>query len=512
MKLLKIGSSPSCDIVLHSQYVSALHAELTLLDNGEIIIVDKNSSNGTFIGNKKLEANTEATIKRGDFVRIADTDLPWAKVPNIKIGNYDRIINIGNSYRNDICINSNIVSRYHAMLKIKGNKAYISDNGSQNGTTVNGIKISPLKDVQIKKGDVVICADEDITEQIKPFIPGSIWSKIAVPAAIVAALLAIVAGFAFIFAGKSAPKDYIPATVYIHTVYHYNVTVAGVTFRYPEDTDDYCDASATGFFVDREGRIGTVRHIAVPWDEAYNTDEREKVEKTIRDYLHSQIPVSTVNSISAYDSLNQTYIGKMLIKSFEEREQLNKTLSTILSSTPMVINGEVDFIIVGYEGQSFESIDEFEKCKLIAESGDVEKDVALLQLNSKKTPDFIKKVFDLSNVNDQLLQPMKEDLYTIGYPHNLLWDLDMKDKTLNPSIRNTKCIKTPTKYNFEFQASSVGGACGSPVFLLEGVFKKKCRLVGILSAGKASEAGPTIATHAYFLRKLYEENIKPIAN
>lgn len=512
MKLLKIGSSPSCDIVLHSQYVSALHAELTLLDNGEIIIVDKNSSNGTFIGNKKLDANTEVTIKRGDFVRIADIDLPWAKVPNIKTGKYDRIVNIGSSYRNDICINSNIVSRYHAMLKVKGNKAYIYDNGSQNGTTVNGIKISPQKDVQIKKGDVVICADEDITEQISPYIPGNLWSKIALPTAIVAALLAVVAGLAFIFAGKSAPKDYIPSTVYIHSAYHYNVTVAGVTFRYPEETDKYCYTSGTGFFVDREGRIGTVRHVAVPWDEAYNPEDRKRAEMIIRNYLRSQIPVSKVNSLNAYDSLSQTYIGRMLIKEFEEREQLNNTLSTILSSTPIVIDGELDFIAVGYEGQSFQSIDDFEKCKLVAESGDAEKDVALLQLNNKKTPDFIKKVFDLSNVNDQLLQPMKEDLYTIGYPHGLVWNLDMKDNALNPSIRNTKCIKTPTKYNFEFQASSVGGACGSPVFLLEGVFKKECRLVGILSAGKASEAGPTIATHAYFLRKLYEDNIKPIAN
>ena len=88
----------------------------------------------------------------------------------------------------------------------------------------------------------------------------------------------------------------------------------------------------------------------------------------------------------------------------------------------------------------------------------------------------------------------------------------MKNNTLNPSIRNTKCSKTPTKYNFEFQASSVGGASGSPVFLLDGTFKKKCRLVGVLSAGRSSEAGPTLATHAYFLRKLYEDNIRPIAN
>lgn len=511
MKLLKIGSSPSCDIVLHSHYVSALHAELTLLDNGEIIIEDKNSSNGTFLGNKKIDPNTEVTIKRGDFVKIADTDLPWAKIPNIKLGKFDKIVNIGSSFRNDICINSGTVSRYHAILKVKGGKAYIYDNGSQNGTLVNGIKIAPQKDVRIKRGDNIICADEDITDLITSSIPSSIWKKIVIPAAVVAALVVIAAGISFLFVDSPKAKDYISPTVYIHSAYHYNVTIAGIKFRYPANENEYYYASGTGFFVDYEGRIGTVRHVAVPWDKAYNTEERTKAELAIREYLHTQFPVNNVNDKRSFDLIRSTYVGNLLIAQCNSLQQLNATLSMILSSTPE-IDGAMDFFAVGYEGQSYQSISEFDKCMLIAESGDADKDVALLQLNKKKTPEFIKTVFNLANVNDQVLEPMKEDLFTIGYPHGLLWSIDSKDNTLNPSIRNTKCSKTPTKFNFEFQASSVGGASGSPVFLFDGIFKKECRLVGVLSAGKTSEAGPTLATHAYFLKKLYEDNIRPIAN
>ena len=51
MKLIRIGSSQSCDIVLNSKYVSSLHAELTVLDDGKIILEDKNSRNGTTVGN-----------------------------------------------------------------------------------------------------------------------------------------------------------------------------------------------------------------------------------------------------------------------------------------------------------------------------------------------------------------------------------------------------------------------------------------------------------------------------
>ena len=38
MRLLKIGRDASCDIVLHSDKVSSLHAEITLMDSGDIFI------------------------------------------------------------------------------------------------------------------------------------------------------------------------------------------------------------------------------------------------------------------------------------------------------------------------------------------------------------------------------------------------------------------------------------------------------------------------------------------
>ena len=44
MKLLKIGSSSSSNIVLNSEFVSSHHAEILLLDSGEIILEDKNSA------------------------------------------------------------------------------------------------------------------------------------------------------------------------------------------------------------------------------------------------------------------------------------------------------------------------------------------------------------------------------------------------------------------------------------------------------------------------------------
>lgn len=132
MKLLKIGSSQSCDIVLNSQYVSSLHAEMTILDNGEIILEDKNSKNGTVVGNKKIEPGREVTIQRGDRVNFADEALVWARVPAAeKLSAYKAVYNIGSNFRNEIILNSPAVSRFHASLRIgKDGKAYIRDRKS----------------------------------------------------------------------------------------------------------------------------------------------------------------------------------------------------------------------------------------------------------------------------------------------------------------------------------------------------------------------------------------------
>lgn len=54
MKLFKIGSNSKCDIVLNSPYVSGLHAELTSLPEGNFILEDKNSTNGTTVNGKKI--------------------------------------------------------------------------------------------------------------------------------------------------------------------------------------------------------------------------------------------------------------------------------------------------------------------------------------------------------------------------------------------------------------------------------------------------------------------------
>ncbi len=505
MKLLKIGSSPVCDIVLHSPYVSALHAEITVLDDGGIIIEDKGSSNGTFVKKQRLDANVETPIRRGDYVRIADQDLPWARIPSAP--NYTRfktVYNIGSSMRNELNINNGTVSRYHATLKItKGGKAFISDNGSKNGTSVNGVHITADKDVQIKRGDVVMVAGEDITERIRPLLPQPIWKWIAIGTAAVAAVVAAAFIIPQIIGGFGDPKN-SSSTVYIYSEFHYNVTVDGITFRYPMEEDESFAVCGTGFFLDDEGRIGTCRHVAVPWDKAYSKEKFEEAEMNVRTLMHNQLRVSNVSSEYDYEMLRSTMFGQLVADACSSLPELNAKLSAMLSS-PIELTGEIDFMGIGYNGKVYKTKESFSRCSLVAESGTVDKDVAIIQLDDKTTPSNVKYTFDMKKVKDTPLEPMKDRLYTIGYPHGLLWSMDAKTQTLSASINETKCSKSPTKFDFEFQANGHPGQSGSPVFLENG------RLVGIISAAHVGEAGPTVAAHASFLKELYDSCTKPIA-
>ena len=517
MKLIKIGSSPSCDIVLSSPYVSSLHAELTLLNNGEIVIEDKNSRNGTTVGSRKIDPNVEVTVRRGDHIRLGDVDLPWGRVPSYSAaqekGKYTQIINVGSNYRNDIVINSGVVSRYHATVKVgKDNKLYICDNGSRNGTQVNGVRIESSRDIRLNKGDNVVVAGEDITDQVMAFLPNSPWKKPLWISAAVAAVAILGVGIYFLvntFLGPDINKANT-AVVYVHTAYHYDVTVkttlGDMTFRYPaeeiEDNELFC--SGTGFFLDDEGRIGTARHVAVPWDKAYSEEEHAAAEAKVRNYLASVLSVGNVNSESDFNKLKKSDLGSTIIDRSSSLTQINAAIKSILGAS-IDIQGKVDYVVVGLPGCIYNNISDFKACTLVAESGDANKDVAIIQLNSKETPSSVKYTFDMSKVDDKALTPLKDNLTTIGYPHGLLWGLDKKDQTLQPNNRHTLCSKVPNKFNFEIQESSQGGASGSPVF------KENGQLVGILSAVYEGDNGPTIASHAAFLKQLYFDNLRQIA-
>jgi S1-C subfamily serine protease len=76
VKTYTVGRSTENDIVISDEYASAKHAFLYITDLKQAIIQDNNSSNGTFVNNRKVD---KCTLNPGDDLKIARTELQWMK-------------------------------------------------------------------------------------------------------------------------------------------------------------------------------------------------------------------------------------------------------------------------------------------------------------------------------------------------------------------------------------------------------------------------------------------------
>jgi pSer/pThr/pTyr-binding forkhead associated (FHA) protein len=67
----RLGRSPDADFTLTHPTISNMHCELLLSENA-VVVRDLESTNGTFINDKKIR---EATLSAGDVLRLGDVEL-----------------------------------------------------------------------------------------------------------------------------------------------------------------------------------------------------------------------------------------------------------------------------------------------------------------------------------------------------------------------------------------------------------------------------------------------------
>jgi len=85
-------------------------------------------------------------------------------------------ISIGRAPENDIQIEDKYISRKHLEIQKKGNKYFIRDLNTKNGTFVNGKQISPEDQFELGAGHTivigmsVICLDEGSSEDVLAFL------------------------------------------------------------------------------------------------------------------------------------------------------------------------------------------------------------------------------------------------------------------------------------------------------------------------------------------------------
>lgn len=521
MRLLKIGRDASCNIVMHSDKVSSIHAELTILNSGDMMLEDKGSRNGTFIMNQRIAPGKPVNVKRGDAVRFADVELQWSQVPMPEDNSgYRAIFGIGSHFNNDIQISGATVSRYHATIKQgKDGKMYIIDH-SKNGTTVDGTKITSNTPYKIKKKSSVVCGGVPVDLSHLPWKSDS-WKVILGITASVALIVGLGFGvYNIIPSRKPSLQALQNATACVFETFYYEVTIkddpfVGVIDQWPEKwifgydkEGDLClgtltntevnpvVGTGTAFFISEYGELGTNRHIACPWEYA-SADVTDQIRQIMQSVLESNGILSIVENDIVKKSNNEAELSARINDAILRLQRLKKQ--------EIIISGSFDYIGVALAGTNFTTIADLQSCQVIASSDDDRKDVALLRLNSKQTPSDIVKAgfYDINRArtDEKTLLPQEEELTTIGFPaefgtgNNII----AKGKEYRPTVHRTYISKTPDDDMFQLQSNVVGGQSGSPII------DKDHRLVGVVWG---SHRGTEVAygCNIKHLKELYDKN------
>lgn len=518
MRLIKIGRDSACDIVLHSEMVSSLHAEITLLNSGDIIIEDKGSRNGTFVMNQPIKPGKPVNIRRGDMVRFANVELQWSQIPLPEDNSaYKAIYGIGSHFNNEIQISGSTVSRYHATVKVgKDNKVYLIDH-SKNGTTVDGVKIPSNTPCRIKKSSAVSCGG--VTVNLKNRVQ---WPTDILPMLLkIAAIVVVLAGVGFgtwLFIGKTKKtslKALENATACVFGQYIIDLEFdddpfIGKVSGWPDKWQfgiyngslalgtltgvqiQPISYTGTAFFISPDGELGTNRHIAAPW-EYINNDEKDAIRQIIQKFFDSSANPYLLSLLSS--SIKYGNLSAVEAQAWYTR----------LQKSNYKITGHFEFLGVIMPGTNVTTVADMLSCQVIAESGSDDKDVAMIRLNSKKTPDEIVKngFYDINEArtDEKSLIPQEEELTSIGFPaeYGTGNNIVSKGKEYLPTVHRMYISKIPDDNQFQLQSNVVGGQSGSPII------DKNHRLVGVVWG---SHRGTDVAygCNIKHLKELYDKN------
>jgi S1-C subfamily serine protease len=191
--------------------VSSSHAKLGKTNNGEIYIVDNNSSNGTFVNGSKVQ---QQKLNPGDRVLLANKyPLEWE---GLLAGGTQHGSSRKPVAQNDESGNTNRKALITGISVVAGIGALVL------------LYFLVIKDLTTSKPQNIIEKYEN-------------------------SVVLVVHGYVYLveFEGLGWAK----------------VTISGENFApYAEGRNSPLFASGTGFFIDNEARIITNRHVALPWD------------------------------------------------------------------------------------------------------------------------------------------------------------------------------------------------------------------------------------------------------
>lgn len=493
MRKINIGRSQSNDVVISNPVVSGEHAVLFVMDDGSIMIKDLSSTNGTYVNSNKI--NDMTLLKPGDVVKLGDSVFDWQG--SLKSGN-KTVVNpkpkmgvpsnakehrtIGRGPDSQIQFAYNDVSGSHAILcKMMNGDVVIFDNGSTNGTFVNGERVTSRV---LKSGDVVMIANKYQLnwnnyfqlDSVGPVVPPRKSSmRWGVFGGIAAAVAVILVACYFLFLGKwTAEKTYShykDSVVFIYVDVNYEVRFSGLKLQdamqalnikgyYPSSGS--FSGTGSGSFVSRDGKVLTNRHVV------------------------------SMNEASIKGDVIGNIIKELASNGYVERESDVIEYVDVLNEK-ITVDFEAN-VYIGRNDTHISTLADLFPCRIIRVSDNEDIDAAIIQLNTKKTPDDVKNIVDLENYAKDL-KPGSE-LFTIGFPKGFAFGKTAVGMEAN--VQSGSVTQEKGDFHYGHNLKTISGASGSPIFDNRG------RFAGLHFSGMYQDGTPLGYSFAVKPERVYE--------
>ena len=470
MKRIKIGRSSSCDVVINNNTVSSTHAELIQYDDSRVSIKDLNSSNGTYVNGVRI--TTETPLRSGDIVTLANEQIDWNSLLNktvvrggknnhfVPTGVVKKVL-LGRGHEADKKYFQSEVSSKHATLYKKNDGIIeIVDNNSTNGTYVNGNRISHAI---LQDGDTVSLARvidvdwQNIIGKVTPPTPPIPKPKnqLLKYVAIFIGISILLGGGYFVFTklipttSKELPAEeiyakYKKSIALIYNQYTFKVTIGKYNLSdiIPALPDNYIinekgeldkgvnGATGTGFFISKDGKIVTNKHVVTLMG------NEEKIANFIKSSLSRIILNNYGNqALSVVNAMEVQYISSLSI-----------------AMNDAYLNNEKDLI----------------PCTLLKSSNDNSLDVAVIQINTKQTPSSVTNIIDINDIATEKDIAIGKKLYTIGFPNGISWG--NTEQGLQATNESGTVNQNISEFLYGHNINVTHGASGSPVFDTKGKF------------------------------------------
>ena len=196
-------------------------------------------------------------------------------------------------------------------------------------------------------------------------------------------------------------------------------------------------------------------------------EEMQKRYQALQEYAQQSLVQDEWGNI--YTSLSDSEVANLrqeaanLEEQYEEAEDLKEAIRSNILNDNFSVQLHSHFGIA-YDGSNVNSWDDFMKrpCTLLRVSPDTNSDLALLQLNSKKTPKD-RYVYELNSddvdVDDKL--EISQNVYMIGYNHGV--QLAKTNNGIRAQFTSGTITQQPDGTRVTYSIPAMQGSSGSPI-------------------------------------------------